>query len=221
MMNYQVVIPARGGSKRFPGKNIAHLGGIPLIAHSIRYAIDNHFADVIWVNTDSEEIAYISQLYGAKVVMRPADLAGDLTPTADVLKFQIDFFEHHHIKCDAIILLQATNPLRPFNLLKEAIICFEDSKRSSLSTFSKLNKKFGFIDDFSFSPDNYEPGQRMQDLKPRFYENGLLYIIKKEAIKAGIIITKDTYPMIVESVFAEIDIDEPKDLLLAEYIINN
>lgn len=219
-MQYQIVIPARGGSKRFPKKNVALLGGLPLIAHTILYALSNNLGAGVYVNTDDSEIARIAESFGATITNRPIELAGDLTPTADVLIQQIKYFEEKSIKCDAIILLQATNPFRPDVLLINAKNEFEKSGRNSLTCFSVLNKKYGTITQNRFNPENYHPGQRMQDIEPRYFENGLIYITRKEAILNGTIITEDTYPLIENGIECQIDIDEPSDLYFAEYLIS-
>jgi len=219
-MNYQIIIPARGGSKRFPGKNIALLDNKPLIQHTIEYALINGYQNQIWVNTDDNLIADISKKEGVYITIRPDELGGDFVPTIDVLKHQLAFFRENNIPCDAIILLQATNPLRPINLLKEAVLIYESCSRESLGTFSKLNKKFGAIKDGLFIPENYIPGQRSQDLEKLFFENGLLYITSANSILKGNIITDDVYPMVIDDFETNIDIDEPSDMILAEFIIN-
>jgi N-acylneuraminate cytidylyltransferase len=219
-MKYQVVIPARGGSKRLIGKNISDLKGIPLIAHSILFA-QQSFPDIdVYVNTDDEEIAKVSTQFGAKITKRPESLGSDTTSSAEVLQQQLEWFESNEIPCDAMILLQATNPVRPKNLLKEAISKFESSGRKSLAGFSILPRKFGTIDESNiFHPENYRPGQRMQDLTPRYYENGLIYITNAESIKAGEIITQDVFPFLIDHIASTVDIDEPDDLIYAAYIL--
>lgn len=219
-MTFQIVIPARGGSKRFPGKNTAMLNGLPLIAHSIIYGLNTGLTDKVFVNTDDESIAKIAQNYGANVVFRPYELAQDTTPTVDVLKHQLTWFYDNDIPCDAIVLMQPTNPVRPLPLLSQALRAFETSKRASLATFSTLNKKFGTIRNHKYIPENYVPGQRMQDLEPRYYENGVLYITHVAAINRGTVITEDVYPLVTNHFGDLIDIDEPEDLILAQALIN-
>ena len=218
-MRYQIVIPARGGSKRFPGKNLATLNGIPLIAHSILFALQNKLGADVYVNTDDSQISRIAKEYGAKVTQRPPELALDTTPTVDVMKQQIKYFEENQIYCDAIILIQVTNPIRPEGLIELAVKAFEESGRKSLTCFSQLNKKFGTIHNNVFEPENYTPGQRMQDLVPRYFENGQIYITDNNSIKVGKIITEDSFPFISNEIGAEVDIDEPNDMVFAEFII--
>src|SRR3970282_3047410 len=112
------IIPARGGSKRLPEKNILSLGGIPLIAHSILFAQKNSsIVSDIYVSTDDEAIEKVALQYGAKVIDRPKSLSGDFEPTITAVQHVLG-----NISCiiDNVILLQPTNPLRPENLLEEA-----------------------------------------------------------------------------------------------------
>lgn len=217
-----VVIPARKNSKRFPQKNKALLNGIPLIAHSVKYALSEGVpASQIWVNSDDQDILNIAKEYGVQGFQRKENLAGDLTPTVDVLKDQLDFFTENQISCDALILLQVTNPFRPQGELLSILKQFYNSECSSLCTFSPLNKKFGRIQHEKFIPVNYKPGQRMQDLEPLYYENGCIYISKSDLIRSGKIIGEDAYPLVLHDLHFTIDIDERSDLQLAEALLNS
>jgi N-acylneuraminate cytidylyltransferase len=218
-LKFQVVIPARGGSKRFPKKNLHFLNGIPLIAHSIIYALKCVASENIWVNTDDTEIAKVAKKYGVNITIRPEELGSDTTSTAEVLHYQQSFFDENNIECDAIILLQATNPLRPNNLLSVAINQFESSKRNSLASFTPLNKKFGRITADFYHPSNYTPGQRMQDIDAEYYEDGLIYITNRASILSKDVITSDVFPLISEGIESSIDIDEPEDILFAEFLM--
>ncbi len=220
-MNYQVIIPARGGSKRFPRKNIIPLNGIPLIGHSILFALKSFPSENIWVNTDDSEIASIASSYGVNINNRPAVLGSDTASTAEVLFYQQSVFGLNQIACDAMILLQATNPLRPTGLIENAIDAFEKSKRNSLASFTILNRKYGKIKSDNYIPENYKPGQRMQDIEPDYYENGTIYIANKQSILNKEIITKDVYPLIQNNIESTVDIDEPADLLFAEFLLQH
>lgn len=210
------IIPARGSSKRLVGKNILHLGGIPLVAHSILFAQKNSaIIDEIYVSTDDAAIKKIALEYGAKVIDRPESLSGDSEPTVSALKHVLETLD---FEVENVILLQATNPLRPDNLLSEAFAVFQKQNCDSLFTVSRNHQKFGKITDNKFYPFNYEIGQRSQDLEPLYFENGLLYIIKKEQILKDIIISENAFPFEVNSIFATVDIDTQEDLDYAEYL---
>lgn len=210
------IIPARGGSKRLPGKNIKLLGGIPLIAHSILYAKQHDFIDAVYVSTDDAQIKEVALQYGAIVIDRPQALSGDLEPTVSALKHVLESIDG---AVENVILLQATNPLRPQNLLQEAFTIFQEQPVDSLFTVSRSHHKLGKIIDDKFIPYNYEVGQRSQDLEPLYYENGLLYIAKAVVILNNEIITKEAFPLEVNHPFANVDIDTQEDFEYAEYLV--
>ena len=213
-----VIIPARGGSKRLLDKNILSLRGLPLIVHSILYAKKNiAIIDEIYVSTDDAAIKKIALEYGAQVIDRPESMSGDLEPTFSALKHVLESIA---VEVENVILLQATNPLRPDNLLQEAFEVYQKGNFDSLFTVSRNHQKLGTIANNIFQPYNYAIGQRSQDLEPLFFENGLLYITKANLILNDIIISETAYPLEVKHIFATVDIDTKEDLEYAEYIIS-
>lgn len=220
-MNYIIVIPARLNSKRLPGKNMKILGNKPLIQYSIDFALQNFEKKSIWVNSDDESVLALANNLGVNVFARPDYLGGDEISTVEVLKNQLDFFKKNKIFCDAIILLQPTNPFRDNKLISLAIEKFESSGRNSLATFSLLQRKIGSIENSNYIPINYTPGQRSQDLNGNYFENGLLYITNCDSILNGEIITEDVYPYICNNITSTIDIDHIEDFLYAEIIVKN
>ena len=211
-----VIIPARGGSKRLHNKNILSLGSIPLIAHSILYAQKNSTnVDAIYVSTDDATIKKIALDYGVQVIDRPESLSGDFEPTVSALKHVLESIEKD---VENVILLQATNPLRPQGLLAAAFEVYQKGNYDSLFTVSRNHHKLGKIVENRFYPYNYNIGQRSQDLKPLFFENGLLYISKASLILQDIIISENAFPFEVNSIFANVDIDIEEDLEYAEYL---
>jgi N-acylneuraminate cytidylyltransferase len=119
---------------------------------------------------------------------------------------------------DHLILLQATNPLRPQELLKDAFEVYQKGDYDSLFTVSRNHQKLGKIVDDKFCPFNYAIGQRSQDLEPLYFENGLLYISKVSLILDNIIISENAFPLEVNHIFATVDIDTQDDLDYAEYL---
>ena len=209
------IIPARGGSKRLPNKNSLLLGNYPLMVHSILYAQANsEIIDEVYVSTDDAKIKEITLQYGAKVIDRPEAISGDLEPTISTLQHVLQSVA----KVENIILLQPTNPLRPVHLLQECFEKFQESNLDSLFTVSQNKHKLGTISNDKFTPYNYEIGQRSQDLKPLYFENGLLYIANAKTIFDGKIITENAFPFIVNHIFANVDIDTQDDLEFAEYL---
>lgn len=151
-MGYVTVIPARGGSKRFPGKNTHELSGKALICHSIEYSLVNPKVEGTYVSTDWEEIKRVSELGGAVVIDRPAELADDYATTATAMKHAVEWLMEKGVDFDCVVLLQATNPLRPKGLLEEAIKIMEEGKNDSLFTVNRSEKKLGKIIDGKFVP---------------------------------------------------------------------
>lgn len=210
------IIPARGGSKRLLNKNILLLNGIPLLAHSILFAKKHDFIDEVYVTTNDPKIKEVALQYQALVIDRPQEISGDFDPTVSALKHVLETI-NDTIK--NIILLQPTNPLRPNDLLEKAFVIFNKMKLDSLFTVSRNQLKLGKISNQKFTPFNYSIGQRSQDLEPLFFENGLLYISKKDLILNNKIISENAYPMEVNHIFASVDIDTREDFEYAEYLI--
>jgi CMP-N-acetylneuraminic acid synthetase len=210
------IIPARGGSKRLPQKNIKLLDGFPLLSFSILFALANsEIIDEIYVSTDDKDIKRIAIEYGAKVIDRPKNLSGDLEPTVSALKHVLQSIDS---EVDNVVLLQATNPIRPKNLLKEAFEIYQKENSNSLFTVSRNYKKFGKITDQRFIPYNYKIGQRSQDIEPLYFENGLLYITKASLIHEDIIISENAFPFEIDHIFASVDIDTQEDFDYAKYL---
>ena len=212
------IIPARGGSKRFPGKNIFDFRGKPLIAHSIDYSKSCSLISNTYVSTDDRKIKQVSLQYGAEVLDRPAELGSDFATSADVMKNAVEQLIAKGIDFDYVLLLQATNPLRPESLINDAVKIIEQTKVDSLMTVNRSELKLGKIIDNHFQPWNYHYGQRSQDMEPLYYENGLLYISSKDLLLNGLIRSENMYPMVVNHIFGEVDIDTREDMEYAEFI---
>ena len=163
------LIPARGGSKGVPGKNIKEIYGKPLIAWTIESAKSSKRLDKILVSTDSEKIADVAKQYGAEVLMRPAELATDTASTQDVMVHALQ-----HFPMETLVLLQPTSPYRSPGLIDRCISEFEKNRYDSLAT--------GFICDYKEYGSNTLPRQQ---IKGFFYDDGNVYVIKSENILSG------------------------------------
>lgn len=214
-MRTLAIIPARGGSRRLPGKNILPLGGLPLLAHSIRFAQGCKSIDEVVVSTDSKDIRQVALQYGARVVDRPAAISGDNEPTVTALQHAL---EQTADPVDNVVLLQPTNPLRPGGMFEQCWQLYQEQQADCVFTVSRSHRKLGRIDNGRFIPWNYTPGQRSQDLEPLFYENGLLYLCRATTIKSGRIITENSLPLVVDHAFGDVDIDTKEDFDLAEFL---
>ncbi len=183
-MTTVAIIPARGGSKRLPGKNIKPLAGKPLIAWTIEAAIESNCFDKVVVSTENSEIASVAVAYGAEVpCLRPANLATDSTPTGPVLEHMSKFIEaREKINIEALCLLQPTSPLR---LVKDIITSkklFEEKSADAVVSVVEADTKL--------SISNYLPAdlslngfiseiKRTQDSKRLYQLNGAIYWMKR------------------------------------------
>lgn len=120
---FLAIIPARGGSKGLPGKNIKELCGKPLIAWSIKAGLGSQYIDEVMVTTDSQEIAGVARTFGASVpFLRPDELASDTATSFDVIKHAINFYENElNKRFDYIVLLEPTSPLRDKDDIDQSI----------------------------------------------------------------------------------------------------
>ena len=216
-MKYVTVIPARGGSKRLPGKNIFPLGGKPLLAHSILYSRQVLPDTEVYVSTDNEEIARVAREYGADVIERPAELSGDLCSTDLAMQHAANKLLREGKMFDYMILLQATNPLRPEGMMEEALQVIESGKYDSLFSVTPLVRKLGRLVDGKFVPWNFVFGQCSQDMEPLYFENGLLYISSRDIILNGRIRGDSLYSLVVDHPFGFLDIDTLEDFEMVEY----
>ena len=177
---FLAIIPARGGSKRLPRKNVLDLCGKPLIAYTIEAALKSKYIDKVIVSSDDEEILNISSNFGADIIKRPIDLANDTATTFDTIKHTIDNFE----KYDYIVLLQPTSPLRNEKHIDEAIQLLEEKNADSIisvcemdhsplwsNTLPKDGNMSNFLKDEILN-------KRSQDLEKYYRLNGAIYICK-------------------------------------------
>ena len=118
------LIPARGGSKRIPRKNLLPLAGLPLVAHSIRHAIAAHAVSEVYVSTDDPEIADVARTFGAEVVMRPTELAGDQATSESALLHALDDRARRGLPDpELVVFLQPTSPVRRLPLNARSRSC--------------------------------------------------------------------------------------------------
>lgn len=196
------LIPARGGSKGVPNKNIKMIYGKPLIVWTIERALQSHLLDEVIVSTDSEEIAVIAKENGAKVMMRPAELATNTASTQDVMKYTLQ-----QIPADILVLLQPTSPCRSDGLIDECIREFMENDYDSLAT--------GFMCDYKEYGSNTLPRQQIQGF---FYDDGNVYVIKAKQIMQGDRYGKEIGHKLI-SRYENAEIDDMYDFWLLEKIL--
>lgn len=225
-MKSLVVIPARGGSKGIPHKNIKLLNGKPLICFSIDVARQFTTDDNICVTTDDDEIIKVVEEYGLKVPFkRPDYLATDTCGSNEVIQHAYRFFAEKGIQYDAILLLQPTSPFRKVEFLKEAVALYDDS--IDMVTSVKLSSCNPYYDGFEEDADGLlkiSKGdgtiERRQDAPSVWQQNGSIYVINPKSLmeKGMAHFTKiRKYAM---SELYSVDIDNPFDWKVAELVIN-
>ncbi|HAC64735.1 MAG TPA: acylneuraminate cytidylyltransferase [Cyanothece sp. UBA12306] len=217
------IIPARGGSKGVPRKNVRFLADKPLIAHSILDALEAKLVDQVYVSTDDPEIAAVAQDYGAKIIDRPPELAGDTASSESALIHGFNNLEKVGISPDLIVFLQCTSPIRTGLEIDQAIQKLEDNEGDSLLSVSPSHRfLWQEVDGLAQSINyDYRHRPRRQDMQPQYLENGSIYIFKPWVLQqlgnrlGGKIVL---FPM---GEAAAWEIDSLTDFKIIESLLNN
>jgi CMP-N,N'-diacetyllegionaminic acid synthase len=214
------VVPARGGSKGIPKKNIKLLNGKPLIAYTIEAAINSNLDRVV-VSTDCEEISRISKSYGITVIIRSKELSKDDTPTLRVLQDVMKIFNNSY---DAIMTLQPTSPFRTSEHIDESIEIFSrNEKANSLVSVVKVPHNFLpeklMVYDGKYLSGNNNP-KRRQESSTRYARNGAAIYITRSQMLDKYIFGGKIIPYFMSKI-QSIDIDDLEDWVLAEKLITN
>lgn len=219
------IIPARGGSKGIPHKNIVDLCGKPLISYSIEAAQKSKYIDCILVSTDDKEIQKVSLQYGAKVpFLRPEEISNDSAKSIDVVIHGINYLKDNGETFDYVILLQPTSPLRTNEDIDEAIGIILEREKDSLVSVCEVDENpilMRTIKEEKLDPIITFNGNnlRRQDLPKFFIFNGAIYISTVDMIlEDKTMVDNDSIPYVMEK-HKSIDIDNILDLKLTEYIL--
>jgi N-acylneuraminate cytidylyltransferase len=197
------IIPARGGSKGVPGKNIKEIAGFPLIYWSIQAAKNSKLHTEFYISTEDKEIARVAESYGAKVLWRPEELSKDDSTTISVLQNVVE-----RVDCDAIVVLQPTSPLRDDDSIDKCITEYTNGNYDTLATgfYTKIQE---------YASHN---NMRRQDIKGFFYDDGNIYIIDKDIIKQGRW-SGDNICRYVLSEEYNYEIDTPLDFEILQFLL--
>jgi len=219
---FLAIIPARGGSKRLPRKNVLDLAGKPLIAWTIEAAMKSQYIDKVVVSSDDDEILDIAEQYGSDTIERPEDLASDTATSFDAIKHTIENIASY----DYVILLQPTSPLRTEEHIDKAIELLEIKNADAIvsvcemehsplwsNTLSSDGSMHGFIKE-------EVKNKRSQDLETYYRLNGAVYICKTTKL------LEEKSFFIVDNIYAyemdresSVDIDEAMDFKLAKLLM--
>lgn len=209
-MNVAIIL-ARGGSKGIPKKNIMDFCGKPLIQWTIEQCKESLVVDVVYVSTDSYEIASVSSSAGAEIIKRPDDISGDTATSESALIHAYNHIVSLGINPNSIVFPQVTSPVREASDIKSAMIQFNESSADSLFSAAKLDDFCVWNDTTSITYDYINRGRR-QDKTPLYLENGSFYIFKPEILlntnnRLGGNIVKYIMPM-----WKSFEIDSPEDI---------
>lgn len=217
-----VVIPARGGSKGIPRKNLKLLGEKPLIAYAIEVARELFKDTQICVSTDDEEIADFAKTYGNIVpFMRPAHLSTDEASSQDVILHALDFYSEKTFK--AVVLLQPTSPFRKKEHVEACLDMFDSSIDMVTTVYeSKSNPYFNLMEEKNgFLVKSKESDfTRRQDCPPVYELNGAVYVINVTSIRNKLISRFERVKKVEMSPLESIDLDVPLDWKIAELIMS-
>jgi len=216
------IIPARGGSKRLPGKNLRPLRGRPLLAHSVEHARGARHVDRTVVSTDDDALANVAHAAGAEVVRRPPEIAGDTATSEAALLHVLDTLrEREGYEPELVVFLQCTSPVRTPEDIDGAIEALR--KEAADSLFSATESRWLLWrrqhDELTSLNYDYRRRQRDQDHPDEYRENGSIYVFKPWVLRqfanrlGG---RMSIYPMDYWSSF---QVDAPEDLELVEWIL--
>jgi CMP-N-acetylneuraminic acid synthetase len=221
------IIPARGGSKGVPRKNVKPLAGKPLIAYTIEQALSSRYIDRVIVSTEDEEIAEISKHFGAEVpFLRPAELAGDRVGTVDVLLQAIKWLEEREKDdFDILVLLHVTTPLRTVGDIDGCIEMLIDTRADNVFSVAEAHRNpyFNMVEVGQdgrvalAKQGNFVSRQEA----PEVYDlNASIYVWWKDVLKREKRVILDKSHIYVMPKERSIDIDDPLDFEIAEFLIS-
>ena len=229
-MKVLCIIPARGGSKGIPKKNIIDVNGKPLIAYSIEPAIEAQklgIIDKVIVSTDSEEIANISLKYGAEIpFLRPSEISGDKAKSVEFIMHALDFYSKQGVNYDTVLLLQPTSPLRTLNDLLASLNLYKEAENDSLISAYEEEYINDLViyrmdeDGKTSIPVNHlhNKGVRRQEHGSLYVRNGCIYISSAELIGKGYVIGETPLLYIMEK-NKSVNVDTMEDLELLRKLL--
>lgn len=219
-----VIIPARGGSKGIPRKNLRLLEGKPLIVWTIQAAQKAALVDRLVVSTEDEEIARVSAEAGAEVIPRPAKLAQDTTHTEPVLRHALDYLrEKEGYQPEVVVLLQCTSPLRGASIIDQGIRRLAETGCDCVLSVAPLGHWHlrGEIGPQGEWQPEYVYAERAfsQRVSHKYSENGALFVLRREVLETyGNRLGGDVRALVMDPLHS-VDIDRPEDLQTAERLL--
>jgi CMP-N,N'-diacetyllegionaminic acid synthase len=216
---FLAVVPARGGSKGVPRKNIRMFCGRPLLALTLEQAAGVPEIDRVVVSTDDAEIADLTRSAGGEVVERPSDLAGDAAPTEWALLHALDVLAGANEAFDYVMVLEPTSPLRSPDTIRRCMKEIIESGMESLVTVVETRSNIGRVQNGVFRPLAPGAPRRRQEREPFYVESSTVYICRTEYLrKTGSLVADDWQAVTVSDVEA-LDINTELDFTVAEALV--
>ena len=216
------IIPARGGSKGIPRKNLRLLAGKPLVVYTIEHAGQARSVDRVIVSTDDPEIATVSQEYGAEVIWRPAEISGDTATSESALLHALDHLrDMEGYEPDLVVFLQATSPVRQPDDVENAIETLQREGADSLFSACPLpgfvwRREGGRLSSFTF---DYQHRPRRQDAPEDLMENGSIFIFKPWVLRKFGNRLGGKIAVYLMPALDSFEVNEPDDLELMEHLL--
>lgn len=187
MSSTVAIIPARGGSKGIPRKNVIDVAGKPLIAWSILQAAAAFEIDSVWVTSDDDEILAVAESYGARPIRRPAEISGDRATSESAWLHALDVIEAQGVPVDLVVAMQATSPLREASDLDGGVRALREKGYDSLLSVAEVEDFFmwrvaadGNAESVNY---DYRDRKRRQQIEKRYLENGSFYVFRPEQLR--------------------------------------
>jgi YrbI family 3-deoxy-D-manno-octulosonate 8-phosphate phosphatase len=216
------IIPARGGSKRVPSKNLVEVAGRPLIEHTIRHALNATTVDEVYVSTEDPEVAAAATRTGARVIARPPELAGDTVSSEAALLHALDTRRIQDGQDpELVVFLQCTSPVRRTGDIDAAVRTLRDAGADSLFSATENRDLLWRLRPNGLEPINYDPADRRreQEMDPQARENGSIYVFRPEALR------REGHRLGGQTVVYEMDywssfqLDDPSHVALLDWIL--
>jgi N-acylneuraminate cytidylyltransferase len=217
------IIPARGGSKGIPKKNLARLCGQPLLVWSILQARGSGSIDSTWVSSDSLEILDVAQRAGARSILRPLDIAGDEASSESAWLHALDVIESEGVSVDLVVGMQATSPIREASDIANALTQFKQDGLDSMLSCCEVEDFFMWRYGSDGWPEgvnhDYRNRRRRQLIEKRYLENGSFYIFKPNILRHYKNRLGGKIGLYVMEKYKMFQIDSPQDIALCEVIM--
>ena len=218
------IIPARGGSKGVPNKNLLEVGATPLVARAILACKSAELLDGVYVSSDAPEILKVASSFDAEIIKRPKKLSSDISSSESVVLHFLDHLSKNNILCDIVVMVQCTSPFINPNDINKLIASCSNSDCDSALLATKFDHFIWDADENGFGRgtnfNHKEQRKRRQDLDPQFLEAGSVYAFKKSSF----ILEQNRFcgrTKIIETGSNPIQVDTQFDLLYANFVENN